>query len=864
MTLSVSPALVQVEAALKVSPGSFAKKNYRSVFDVARTSRKQFIAANMSWLGLRGGRAWDLAVGQAQHIRRLFRESQLTRQIRQSLPQTLSNQQTVSGTSPGNIQGLGQDGPTWQNQFAENWQAYCQSGAPESVDSPVSYLTWLYQQALAFEEEIQASSTADKVLTLAERRPDLATLTVDDEAINQQIPTLQLVNEILENSITTVLPEGQSVDETLAETRYPTLLPYHFPHDQVELSLLNADLPLEEIIGQTATDWPWFLNESWSGERSNNSTELASRLAPEQQTLVTEADNSTEPDLTAFYTANLGLATADYTPFEDLDTFTYQLGITVPQVEELVAGNGEGSTSVVTSPNITILDYDDLAFTGANVASGRFGSALSLYNRQDSYAKFIAGAGAATLMDGGNSFSVSMWINVSAKPTDYQIPIICNCLMDSGNQGVRFCINSGAFLLGVTDATQASVDNARKKSDGTATTVTYNQWYLVCLTWDSTNKKATVFYQAEGESTVSTIEVNASTLTGDITTAAGFTWVLNDTGDVSYYAQHPVPATQVNCLYDDIGLFAGVLEEDDFNDIFSARVPLSNLSSPLSITCEYYYSMDAGSASGVANSSDYGAGFINDGKGEGVVSFVNMNDYNTSHLPQDTGSTPIPLTLSRNGLTLIEGKFSTGLRCDATQSAEMYIADNISTVGSALKDFTITFWCKISSDVKDMAVVITNKTANYALSSKGITLFARYDGSAYMLELTASDGSNDPLMLSVNFDPNVWVFLAIRYSGSNKLYLRGSTDGATMNIMNSINFSSLGSIALSEDYWGLTAIKIIITITATLKDVQLLIMMILLHGIRGLMMMKLKSLLPAISLLRATQACITITPWTDQ
>lgn len=57
MTLAASPALQQVETALKVSPGSFTKNNYRSVFDIARTSRKQFIADNMSWLGLRGGKA---------------------------------------------------------------------------------------------------------------------------------------------------------------------------------------------------------------------------------------------------------------------------------------------------------------------------------------------------------------------------------------------------------------------------------------------------------------------------------------------------------------------------------------------------------------------------------------------------------------------------------------------------------------------------------------------------------------------------------------------------------------------------------------------------------------------------------------
>ncbi|WP_312417181.1 Tc toxin subunit A, partial [Pseudescherichia sp.] len=545
MALLDSPALQQVETALKVTPGSFAKNNYRSVFDIARTSRKQFIADNMSWLGLRGGKAWDLAVGQAQHIRRLFREKTLTHQIREEVQrQTLSGQPVRKVSASNNIQGLVQNGPTWQNQFAENWQAYCQSGTPEAVDSPVSYLTWLYKQALSFEEEIRASGTADQVIPLAERRPDLAALTVDNDAINQEVPALQLVNEILENSITSSLPSEKSVDETLAETRYPTLLPYHFPHDQVALALENADVALEEIIGESATDWPWFLNDAWQGARSTSSTELASRLAPEQQTLVTEADNSTASDLTDFYKTNLGLATADYTPFENLDTFTRQLGLTVPQVEALVAGNA-GGTSVAISDNCPV----------------------------------------------------------------------------------------------------------------------------------------------------------------------GFTFSTKDA-------------------------------------IASASL--------------------------------------------------------------DTGSNPIPLTLSNNGLNIIRGEFSGGIRCDATQQAEMYIEDNISSDGTNMKPFTLSFWCKIPADIPDQAIIVTNKTDKYARSSKGITLFARHSGDAYQLELTASDGSNDPVALTLNTHliPDVWCFIALQYNNKdNNLYIRGSVDHATMQIKSSINISSLNSIVLASESWGFNGNK---------------------------------------------------------
>lgn len=278
MNQTTSPALSQVETAIRGPAGNFAKYNYYSVFDIVRQTRKQFINANMSWPGSRGGKARDLAMGQAPYIRCLFRENQLTRRVRGALQQILDNGTNLSSSAVGGIQGQ------------------------------------------------------------AERRPDLATLMVDHDAINQQIPTLQLVNDILENNIATSLPSEQSVDETLAQTRYPTLLPYHFPHDQVELSLLNTDVSLEDIISESSTDWPWFLSNSLTGDNSNYAMELASRLSPEQQTLPTEPDNSTTTDLTSFYQTNLGLKTADYTPFEALNTFARQLAITVPQVEQLIAG----------------------------------------------------------------------------------------------------------------------------------------------------------------------------------------------------------------------------------------------------------------------------------------------------------------------------------------------------------------------------------------------------------------------------------------------------------------------------------------------------------------------------------------------
>jgi len=618
MALLDSPALQQVETALKVSPGSFAKNNYRSVFDIARTSRKQFIANNMAWLGLRGGKAWDLAVGQAQHIRRLFREKTLTRQIREEVQrQTLSGQPVRRVSGSDNIQGLVQNGPTWQNQFAENWQAYCQSGAPEAVDSPVSYLTWLYKQALNFEEEIKASGTAEQVIPLAERRPDLAALTVDNDAINQQVPALQLVNEILENSIAPSLPSEQSVDETLAETRYPTLLPYHFPHDQVELSLQSADVVLEEIICETATDWPWFLNDSWQGARSASSTELASRLAPEQQTLVIEADNSNASDLKSFYKANLGLETADYTPFEDINTFTRQLGLTVPQVEALVAGNG-GGTLVVASSSAASDDMDanlqsnygaafingaespaiilstpepsELVFSDTTTVAGKFGQGIQTTGSDDSYFYFQPEGKIAQAMKGDKSFTLGFWLYRKLY-LQSRIPVFSNAA------DAEWTDHAPGFFL-CTQHSNSSMAFAIIDDSGKDTgsfweyTVNSDGWYYIALSWDAETRKSN-WYCNEGAITKPFVSLDASTL-GDITTAAGFTWAFNTRGD--FTTDKKVEDDNIpNSIYDDIAVFNGALTTEEINTLATSGKPVAETDiSGFSAECIWTSSLDHG------------------------------------------------------------------------------------------------------------------------------------------------------------------------------------------------------------------------------------------------------------------------------
>ncbi|HCZ4708966.1 TPA: virulence protein SpvA, partial [Salmonella enterica subsp. enterica serovar Saintpaul str. CFSAN004144] len=309
---------------------------YQSVFDIVRQSRSQFIKKHRPAWGSKSAKVYDHALGYANQLTRLFRTSKVA--------QAMQKQKTRN--TSGNLQGLQKNGPTWQSLFQDNWGSYCLNSAPEANDSPVSYLSWLYNQAQDFENQMGSTS----IIPLATRRPDLPNLMLDDDAINQVIPSLQLVNEVLEASVEPYVGTDTTVDKTLSTTRYPTALPYHYPHQQALLSLENDNESLQDIIKKTDTAWPYFVRDDLLAGNASTAWQLGSNLAPEQMTILTEPDNSTASDLTAFYQTNFGLATADYMLFEDVDVLCKQLGITTQQLEQMLASSA-GNTTAVASPN---------------------------------------------------------------------------------------------------------------------------------------------------------------------------------------------------------------------------------------------------------------------------------------------------------------------------------------------------------------------------------------------------------------------------------------------------------------------------------------------------------------------------------
>ena len=78
---------------------------------------------------------------------------------------------------------------------------------------------------------------------LAQRRPSLMSMTVDAQAVNEQVPLLNLVNELLHGDIRKHLIDNKDVyrsdvvEEALAEQYYPLQLPFSLSHQQCLLGL---------------------------------------------------------------------------------------------------------------------------------------------------------------------------------------------------------------------------------------------------------------------------------------------------------------------------------------------------------------------------------------------------------------------------------------------------------------------------------------------------------------------------------------------------------------------------------------------------------------------------------------------------
>lgn len=179
-------------------------------------------------------------------------------------------------------------GPTYARLFKPDFSALSPVGAIES-----SYSTTAYTVALRewVRDRLVPISDTNRDLPLAYRRPDVDKQLIDPVAVNRILPSIQIVNSVLEAQIRERLDPGTDLDALLRDTRFHNGLPYDQDWESllyVTRSVIGTDT-LGEIVRRTDTDYPYFKNRGARGLRSDVALRQNSAFGPTRQALLLEA-----------------------------------------------------------------------------------------------------------------------------------------------------------------------------------------------------------------------------------------------------------------------------------------------------------------------------------------------------------------------------------------------------------------------------------------------------------------------------------------------------------------------------------------------------------------------------------------------
>ncbi|OLS64335.1 Tc toxin subunit A [Pseudomonas putida] len=184
------------------------------------------------------------------------------------------------------------EGPTFESQFSPSWSDNCLPGSIEATTSPAAYLTALFTWVTRVIEPLANTEEATPIL-LAERRPDLAALLLDNQALERVEPTIGIVNEILEGAARRHLDELNqktlAVDDALLEARYPLGLPFERYMSQINNILQPKNYGLGDLVRQLDPEFPYFCRLGLHSLRSDDALQMDTALGPEQRALLLEA-----------------------------------------------------------------------------------------------------------------------------------------------------------------------------------------------------------------------------------------------------------------------------------------------------------------------------------------------------------------------------------------------------------------------------------------------------------------------------------------------------------------------------------------------------------------------------------------------
>ena len=253
-----------------------------SVFDIARLSKKEFcnILTEFTTEEI-AGNIHDQALSYAVQLEFLHRQQNDSLSEDQRVKRQMSAQSA--------------NGATYRALFPQDSNQVCAPDSLAAMDSPVAYLRALYLFALQLEKTGAGNQPQKKLST---RRASLASMHIDANAVHEQIPLLNIINELLHEGITQGLAEHKDVyananiEHVLKTHCFPLQLPFYLPYEQCVLGLAAQQLKLGElnykisltlpITQQPSTAYGKVQQESYEAQR------LLAHLGPDQQILITE------------------------------------------------------------------------------------------------------------------------------------------------------------------------------------------------------------------------------------------------------------------------------------------------------------------------------------------------------------------------------------------------------------------------------------------------------------------------------------------------------------------------------------------------------------------------------------------------
>ncbi len=148
----------------------------------------------------------------------------------------------VSAVDESDNAALAQDIPSYQEMFGDLDYLDCEDCG--SIFSAAAYFVDLMRIVDQYiTEPNQDSISQAGGLTLNQRRPDLAEIELTCDNTNSLLPSLQIINRILEARVKTTLGSEDGL-QSLATITYPFTLPFNFPLEQIRsyLQHLKTDL----------------------------------------------------------------------------------------------------------------------------------------------------------------------------------------------------------------------------------------------------------------------------------------------------------------------------------------------------------------------------------------------------------------------------------------------------------------------------------------------------------------------------------------------------------------------------------------------------------------------------------------------